>query len=127
MLWELIDLDEYPKCVLCNNATKKMLKFNNISVRNEYRYICYTFAEYIRDIISNQKRSTEYIEDVGKEFDSKYIDKVIEENKDKAQIKPDPLFPDVDISDRGGPEVNTHDRKCACGNTGRHRFTSICD
>ena len=106
MQWEIVNMITQPKCVICVSTTEQMAKFYK---RNEIGfpiYICSDCARFVKDAM-NEWDGVNYIGDVGKHFDSKYIDKVIEENKDKA------LF----------PEVNP---VCRCGQTGLHSLTNEC-
>jgi len=105
MQWEIINTQPLvPRCTICRQSTDQMARFTNPIL--QYVYICSDCARFVKDAMNKWEglKSTDYIGDV---FDSKYIDKVIEENKDKA------LF----------PEVNP---VCRCGQAGWHSLTDEC-
>jgi len=93
MKWDIINTDPIiPRCIFCDETTKQMARFQYFLGKE--KNICSDCAIYVKDAM-NEWDGVNYIGDVGKHFDSKYIDKVIEENKDKA------LFPDVGPSEIG--------------------------
>ena len=106
MQWEIINTPKQPKCDFCYGTTEQMAQFHAPTRPLHPYLICSDCARFVKDAMNKWEglKSTDYIGDV---FDSKYIDKVIEENKDKA------LF----------PEVNP---VCRCGQAGWHSLTDEC-
>ena len=107
MKWDILNT-EAPVCNFCNSTTNQMARFW-LARGTGYAYICSDCAKSVKDCMDKwvEIRSPEYKAQIGQVFDSKNIDKVIEENKDKA------LF----------PEVNP---VCRCGQTGLHPLTDSC-
>jgi hypothetical protein len=105
MKWEVINIPDSPKCIFCHTSDKQMARFTDWC--NQYAYICSACARYVKDAIDKWEglKDVNYIEQTG--IYKSDIDKVIEENKDKA------LF----------PEVNP---LCRCGQTGFHPLTDEC-
>ena len=96
MQWEIINTQPLvPRCTICRQSTDQMARFTNPIL--QYVYICSDCARFVKDAMNKWEglKDVNYINDVGKYYDSKFLDKVIEENKDKA------LFPDVGPSETG--------------------------
>lgn len=98
MQWDIINTEPLiPKCNFCDRTTGQMARFHILQGHGLTFYICSSCARYVKDAMNKWKelKSTDWIEPDGPNImDCKYIDKVIQENKDKAA-----LFPEVDPDD----------------------------
>ena len=95
MQWDIVNLPDRPSCTFCLKYTQQMARF--MGVINQYVYICSDCARFVKDAMNKWEglKDINYIEQTGNIYKSDLIDKVIEENKDKA------LFPDVGPSETG--------------------------
>ncbi len=101
MQWEIINTEPIvPKCKFCNDTTDQMARFW-LDKGPVLIFICYNCARYVKEALNKwpNLKSTDYIEP-DSTFDSKFIDTVIEENKEKAGLvdeinighgEPDPM------------------------------------
>ena len=82
MQWEIINTPKQPKCIYCFKTTEQMLVCHRpIGVGNVN--ICSSCARYVKDAMNKWEglKSTNYIEQVGSIFDSKFIDETIEQHR----------------------------------------------
>ena len=93
MHWDIINTDPVvPKCKFCDNSTSQMARF--VDCINQYVYICSSCARFVKDAMNKwtELKSTDWLPDTT--YIQDCMDKLIEENKDKAA-----LFPEVDPDD----------------------------
>jgi|SRR6187431_2682380 len=94
MEWDIINIQDQPKCDFCGYTTRMMARFNVLIRPNYPIYICSICARHIKEAMNKwtELKSTNWLPDTTHIQDC--MDKLIEENKDKAA-----LFPEVDPDD----------------------------
>jgi hypothetical protein len=96
MQWDILNTEALiPLCKFCNSTTNQMARFW-LSRGTGFIYICSDCARSVKEAMNKWKEleSIDHIVFPDPVFDHKIIDKVIQENKDKAS-----LFPEVDPDD----------------------------